>query len=106
MTNIEWLNINNRFDEFLEDCEAYYWEKICEKYHISYKSKNVAYSYLKIVAEWLNSKHKELKQCIDKDALLEYIEDNNTSNNEEYYRIRIDSFIKFVESLDVHEIEI
>jgi len=106
MTNIEWLNINNRFDEFLEDCESYYWELMCEKYHIADNSKNACTSYLKVIAEWLNSKHKELKHCIDKDALLEYIEDNDTSNNEQYYRIRIDDFLKFIDSLDVHEIEV
>ena len=105
MTNIEWLNINNHFDEFLEDCGAYYWEKICDKYHISYNPKEYK-SYLKIIVEWLNSKHKDLKRCVDKDALLEYIEDNDTSNNEQYYRIRIDDFLKFIDMLDVHEIEV
>lgn len=105
MTNIEWLNINNRFDEFLEDCSSFYWEKICDKYHIAYDTKKYD-SYLKIIVEWLNSKHKDLKLCIDKDALLEYIEDNDTSNNEDYYRIRINDFLKFVDMLDVHEIEV
>lgn len=105
MTNYEWLNINNRYDEFIEDCGFYSWEKICDKYHITYVPKDYK-SYLKVIVEWLNSKHKERKMCIDKDALLEYIEDNDTSNNEDYYRIRINDFLKFADMLDVHYIEV
>lgn len=105
MTNIEWLNINNRFKEFSEDCWKQGWDSLINKYHITYNPKSDL-SSLKIVVNWLNSKHKDLKRCVDKDALLEYIEDNDTSNNEQYYRIRIDDFLKFIDMLDVHEIEV
>lgn len=105
MTNIEWLNINCLFNIFLEDTWKLGWEELCNKYHIKYDPKSDR-SSLKIISSWLNSKHKDLKRCVDKDALLEYIEDNDTSNNEQYYRIRIDDFLKFIDMLDVHEIEV
>lgn len=105
MTNIEWLNINGLFDTFSEDCWKQSWDSLINKYHITYNPKS-DFSSLKIVVNWLNSKHKDLKKCIDKDALLEYIEDNDTSNNEQYYRINIDNFLNFVNMLDVHEIEV
>ena len=105
MTNYEWLNINNLYDTFITDYHSLLWHTFVDKYRLHYNPKS-EYNDVQVILNWLNSKHTTIKKCIDRDALIEYIEDNDTSNNEDYYRICINDFLKFVDMLDVHEIEV
>ena len=105
MTNYEWLDINKLYDTFTKDSIPLDRREFICNYRIPFNPK-CDIGVVEVVLRWLKSKHTELKKCVDKDALLEYIEDNDTSNNEQYYRIRIDDFLKFIYMLDVHEIEV
>ena len=105
MTNFDWLNINNLYDEFIKDYGELGWYTFINKYRIHYNPKCDTNEVL-IIFRWLRSNHMVVKKCVDIEPLLEYIKRNDTSNNEQYYRIRIDDFLKFIDMLDVHEIEV
>lgn len=105
MKNIEWLNINKNFDNFTEDSWKLEWLRFVDKYRIDFNPKSDV-DKTTVIIRWLNATHKDIKRCVDKDAIIDYIISNDTSLNNEYFRISVDRFKDFIDSLNYYEIEV